>query len=457
MSSSKVRIKRPKLTDYQRAFLYNRERFTVTEAATKVGKTISHSWWLFEKGHEPPNPGDECLWLAPTYQQADMVFSEVARKVAPSGAYGINRSDLTIETPKGGILRYRTAEKPDNLYGPSNIYAIVGDEFTRWRPSVWPVVRSLATARRCPVKLIGNYIGEDNWGHRLAIANAGDPEWAYHKITAHDAVKAGIMKQEEVDSARRSLPPSVFAALYLCEGTADPSMLMDWNCINDLFTNDHVPHGQKAITADVARYGSDKTVLMLWSGLRVVRVSVYQGQATNITVSAILSMAQAEGVPRSRIVVDDDGIGGGVVDWLPGCVAFHNGGKPVTVTNEPQNYANLKAQCSYILAQKVNAAEVYVEDQEHRDTIAQELSWVRRDKMDHDGKLKIMPKEKVKDGLGRSPDFADNLMMRMALELTPDYRTFERSIEIQEQRHRAEQYAENVDRIAERFGIDQRE
>ena len=133
-SSNKVRIHRPKLAEYQRAFLYNKERFTVTEAATKVGKTLSHSWWLFETAHNPPNLGDECLWLAPTYQQADMVFSDVVRKVAPTGAYVINRSDLTIETPKGGILRYRTAEKPDNLYGPSNIVAIVGDEFTRWAP-----------------------------------------------------------------------------------------------------------------------------------------------------------------------------------------------------------------------------------------------------------------------------------------------------------------------------------
>lgn len=74
--------------------------------------------------------------------------------------------------------------------------------------------------------------------------------------------------------------------------------------------------------------------------------------------------------------------------------------------------------------------------------------------MDHDGKLRILPKDKVKEGLGRSPDFADNLMMRMVLELVPDYRTFERSIEIQGERYRADQYERNVDEIAERFGID---
>jgi hypothetical protein len=413
-----VEIDRPPLVDYQRAFLTNPHRFTVTEAATKVGKTFSHSWWLFEQSHSPVDDGDEYLWLAPTYAQAAMVFEEVARRVGPTGVYRVNYSQLTITNPHGGILRYRTAEKPDNLYGPSNIRAIVGDEFTRWRPLVWPVVRSLATAKRCPVKLIGNYIGEDNWGHRLAKDNEHDPEWAYFRVNAWDAVKAGIMQEAEVESARRSLPPSVFSALYLCEGTADPSMLMDWQAINDLFTNDHVAPGQRYLTCDVARYGSDKTVVMLWEGLRVAQVYVYSGQATNATAAAIESTARLESVPRSRIIIDDDGIGGGVVDLLPGCYAFKGGAKPLPRKGHEQNYANLKAQCCYELAQRVNAREIHIDAADHRDTIAQELSWVRRDKMDHDGKLRILAKDKVKEGLGRSPDFGDNLMMRMVGELT---------------------------------------
>jgi hypothetical protein len=34
-------------------------------------------------------------------------------------------------------------------------------------------------------------------------------------------------------------------------------------------------------------------------------------------------------------------------------------------------------------------------------------------------KLRVLPKEKVKEGIGRSPDFADVLMMRMVFELRP--------------------------------------
>jgi hypothetical protein len=412
-------VERPKLTEYQRAFLYNPERFTVTEAATKVGKTLSHSWWLFELAHNPPNNGDEYLWLAPTYDQAEMVFAEVVRRVVQTGAYKINWSDLTIQTPDGGILRYKTAEKPDHLYGPSNIRAIVGDEFTRWRPTVWPVVRSLATARRCPVKLIGNYIGESNWGHRLAVDNAHDAEWAYHRITAFDAADAGIMARDEIESARRSMAPSMFAALYLCEGSNDPAALIGWDAINDLYTNDHVPTGDKYITADVARYGHDLTVIALWSGLRVEHVTVMEKSSVPEVAASITSLSKLEGVARSRIAIDDDGIGGGVVDLLPGCYAFKGGAKAIPIKGQDVNFFNLKSQCYYQLAEHVNERELHWSPEGYRDKLTEELAWVKRDKMDTDMKLRVLPKEKVKEGIGRSPDFADVLMMRMVFELRP--------------------------------------
>jgi phage terminase large subunit len=39
--------------------------------------------------------------------------------------------------------------------------------------------------------------------------------------------------------------------------------------------------------------------------------------------------------------------------------------------------------------------------------------------MDKDGKRQVLPKDKVKELIGRSPDFSDTLMMRMWWELQP--------------------------------------
>jgi hypothetical protein len=55
-----------------------------------------------------------------------------------------------------------------------------------------------------------------------------------------------------------------------------------------------------------------------------------------------------------------------------------------------------------------------------KESVLKELEQVRRDKIDKDSKLAILPKEKVKAIIGRSPDFSDAIMMRMYYELRPN-------------------------------------
>lgn len=196
----------------------------------------------------------------------------------------------------------------------------------------------------------------------------------------------------------------------------DPARLMSHDAIADLWTNDHVPTGPKYITADIARYGSDKTVIALWEGLRLVHFTTMDKSSVPECAAAITSLCKLEGVTRSRVCVDDDGVGGGVADLLPGCYRFIGGSRPIEM-GKAQNYANLKAQCSYVLSEHVNGGDVYIATDAHREAIAEELAWIKRDKMDTDQKLRILPKDKVKEGLGRSPDFADAMMMRMVFEL----------------------------------------
>src|SRR5690606_11487275 len=102
-------------------------------------------------------------------------------------------------------------------------------------------------------------------------------------------------------------------------------------------------------------------------------------------------------------------LGSGVVDQL-NCEGFLNGSKALL----DENYKNLKSQCYYKLAERINKYEVFVDcDQSVKDKIVQELEQVKQYNMDKDEKKAIMPKDKVKEILGRSPDYADAIMMRM--------------------------------------------
>jgi phage terminase large subunit len=62
-----------------------------------------------------------------------------------------------------------------------------------------------------------------------------------------------------------------------------------------------------------------------------------------------------------------------------------------------------------------------VSDPKMKSDIIQELEQVKQFNMDKDGKKQVMPKDKVKEVIGRSPDYSDTLMMREVIDLTPSF------------------------------------
>jgi hypothetical protein len=183
-----------------------------------------------------------------------------------------------------------------------------------------------------------------------------------------------------------------------------------------MFDNTSIEAGDKYISCDVARFGKDKTVIIYWNGLRAERIKVYSSNTITEAAKTIQEIQRQELVPLKNIIVDDDGIGGGVRDILR-CKGFVNNATPIN----KENYQNLKTQCYYKLADYINASKIYLHtnDTSIKEDLTKELEQVRRDKIDRDTKLAILPKEKVKQIIGRSPDYSDALMMRMYYELRP--------------------------------------
>ena len=198
----------------------------------------------------------------------------------------------------------------------------------------------------------------------------------------------------------------------------DPTRLMDHDAIMDLWSNKHVSGGTKYIVVDVAGQGRDKTVITLWDGLRLIFISTFDKNTGPELLASIEQLAKQEGVGRSRICIDADGIGGmGIADYLPGCTRFNGGAKPIDLNGKVQNFQNLKSQCAYALADHVNDRLMFIEAEGHSEALQIELSHIKSYKADTDGKVRILPKDKVIESLGHSPDFADTLVMRMLFEL----------------------------------------
>lgn len=224
----KINYKRPFLYCYQKAILNSNARYTVTEAATKVGKTASHIVWLFEQALTLKT-NQRVWWIAPTIGQAKIAFDRMKVQITDRSIFTANETLRTITLVTGGIIEFKTAEKPDNLYG-DDVYASVFDEFTRARESAWFALRSTLTATGGKCKFIGNVKGKKNWGHKLAMkAKAGEENFEYFKITAYDAANEGMRTKDgrpfidEIESAKKELPEAVFNELYLAIPNDDAS------------------------------------------------------------------------------------------------------------------------------------------------------------------------------------------------------------------------------------------
>jgi hypothetical protein len=194
----------------------------------------------------------------------------------------------------------------------------------------------------------------------------------------------------------------------------DPAKLIDFEKIQNVFSNSFVEGGEMYISADIARFGSDKMVICVWSGFRVVELYTMNKSSITEIAQIIRDFAFKYKIPMANVIADEDGVGGGVVDIL-GCKGFVNNSKPMLVDNQIVQYQNLKSQCYFKLAEVIQADQMYINcnDGAVIDEITKELEQVKRDKIDSDGKLTIVSKETVKQYIGRSPDYSDALMMRM--------------------------------------------
>ena len=173
-------------------------------------------------------------------------------------------------------------------------------------------------------------------------------------------------------------------------------------------------NGEKYITCDVARFGSDRTVIMVWEGLHITYIRTLLKSAVNDVVDEVRQLQQEHQINLRNIIVDEDGVGGGVKDYLR-CQGFVNNARPI----KKENYQNLKTQCYYKLADLINKGQIGItcNDVNVKNNIIEECEQIRTKDADKDNKLQIIPKDTIKDILGRSPDYADALAMRMYYEV----------------------------------------
>lgn len=211
----------------------------------------------------------------------------------------------------------------------------------------------------------------------------------------------------------------------------DDDALVTYDALSDAFSNTVDSDGKRYMTVDVARKGKDRSVIKLWDGLKNYETHTYQGIATTRLEQNITDIAALERVPRSRILVDEGGVGGGIVDHLPGVKGFNGSSTPIPTASQIRErkakvshdfipkttFANLRAQCGWKVAELINEHKIRLDEEVREETI-EELSAMLRDRSpDIESKRLLRAKDSVIEEIGRSPDIGDTVLMRAWFEL----------------------------------------
>ena len=195
----------------------------------------------------------------------------------------------------------------------------------------------------------------------------------------------------------------------------DPSALIDIDSIVDYFNPNHIERtGKMYMTIDVARKGKDTTVFRVWDDwLCIYRFQIDKSDLT-VVVDKGLQLQKKYNIPLSQIVADEDGVGGGVVDFFK-CKGFVNNSTPLN----DENFNNLKSQCGFKMAKKIVDRECgeICDNTAVMNITIEEMEQVKQKDIDKDGKIALVSKDIVKQMIGRSPDEWDSIMMRYYFEL----------------------------------------
>jgi hypothetical protein len=179
------------------------------------------------------------------------------------------------------------------------------------------------------------------------------------------------------------------------------------------------------LVMDVARFGGDETVLGVFRGRHCLEIRAWPKTSTTQCVDILTEFCKTSKIPVAQIIIDEPGIGGGVVDFARRAnlnVTAYNGGASLRAAANSQEigdpeddvrmFANRRSRDWWNVrrAMEINSVKIPVDE-----TTVNQLASV---KFVYNGreKIQVETKQDMRDRLGddASPDRADVIVMGLA-------------------------------------------
>ena len=368
-------------------------------------------------------------------------FFELSSQLGISDQYTYNAQSNIIRWENGSeillkdLFLYPSDPQFDSL-GSLEICGAFIDECNQVALKAWQIVTS-----RCRYKLrefdiipkvLGSCNPSKNWTYKLFYKPSKRSDLPQRRKFIQALPTDNKHLPESYLESLRGLDEISKQRLYFgnWEYDDDKATLIDLDSITDYFNPTTVERGSdKYLTIDVARKGKDKTVCRIWNGWLCTERHEIAKSGLDTVVDYANNLLISHNIPKSRAIADEDGVGGGVVDFL-NCKGFINNSTPIKEMVSDRyitpNYTNLKSQCSILMAKKIvkrEAGEICKEGS-LIDIVSEEMEQVKLKDIDKDGKLAIISKDQIKALIGRSPDDWDSIMMRYWFEINKSNETF---------------------------------
>lgn len=393
-------------------------RRVAVRACHGVGKTKVAAWvalW-FLYCHR----NSKVITTAPTWHQVEnLLWREIHASHASSRIpLGGKVLQTQIEIGKQWFALGLSTDKPERFQGfhAENILLIV-DEASGVDQRIFEAAEGFLTSPGARLLLIGNptqLAGEFYTSfrsllyHKIHISAFDSPNLKAGKVVRPYLVTPEWVEEKRIQWGEESPMWHSRVLGEFPEQGDDTLIPLAWIEAAQRRWNETEPGESAELGVDVARYGSDSTVIMLRRGDRAEIVKRLHGQDTMQVAGAVIDALRSTEAETAK--VDVVGLGAGVVDRMKEQrypVQEMNAGE---AARDKERFVNRRAEWYWALRERFQSGEIAIPPD---DELASQLASLKY-KFDSRGRIQIESKEDMRKRGLPSPDKADALMLAFA-------------------------------------------
>lgn len=415
---------------------------TAVKSCHQVGKSfvaaLTVCWWL---ATHPPGSAF-VVTTAPTFSQVrSILWREIG--ALHSRALLPGKCNQTEWSMNGQLVAIGRKPSDHNQHGMSGLHAeymlAVIDEACGVNKMMFDAISTLVTDANGKQLAIGNPDTSDGEFFKLFRPDSG-----WHPITISAFDSPNFTEERVPDKVSKSLITRDWqidragywgedSALYQSKVLGQfPDVGDPWQVIPIGWANNcryrEFPSGQKPIEAGIdVGAGHDRTVVVIRENNRVVALKWFVNPDPMQSVAAVATFLREHNVSCAKI--DVIGIGWGIYGRLKELSAVNNPTStmathmadviPINVAESPtlgneHRFMNKRAEMWWDVGRercRLGTWDLGGLPTNIQDDLIHELTMPKYEAVDSQGKIKIEPKDKIRERLGASPDLAEALLL----------------------------------------------